>query len=94
MNRYEADYYQDVSSIKEILKRMNYHLSDIADALHKGNTTKAVELSGENTGLLTTKSILDSVKVITDDYDSKHPVEKLQGGKDIPLTITNEENKK
>ena len=35
MNRYDVDYYQDVSSIKEILKRMNYHLSDIADALKK-----------------------------------------------------------
>ena len=78
MNRYEADYYQDVSSIKEILKRMNYHLSDIADALHKSNTTKAVELSGERNKELTAKGILDVVKVITDDYGNPHPVDKLQ----------------
>ena len=81
MNRYEADYYQDVSSIKEILKRMNYHLSDIADALHKSNTTKAVELSDEiNTELRKkgAKEILNVVKVITDDYNNPHPVDKLQ----------------
>ena len=81
MNRYEADYYQDVSSIKEILKRMNYHLSDIADALHKSNTTKAVELSDEiNTELRRkgAKEILNVVKVITDDYNNPHPVDKLQ----------------
>jgi len=87
MNRYDVDYYQDVSSIKEILKRMNYHLSDIADALHKSNTTKAVELSGDRNPELSAKAILDVVKVITDDYASKPKV-------DIPLTITNKENKK
>ena len=73
MNRYEIDYYDDVSKIKETLKR-------IAEALEAGNVTKAKEISGENTGLLSAKAILDSVKVITDDYASK---------KDIPLTITN-----
>ena len=81
MNRYEADYYQDVSSIKEILKRMNYHLSDIADALHKSNTSKAVALSDEiNTELRKkgAKEILNVVKVITDDYGNPHPVDKLQ----------------
>ena len=83
MNRYEIDYYDDVSKIKETLKR-------IADALEAGNVTKAKEISGENTGLLSAKAILDSVKVITDDYASKHPVDKLQGAKIIPLTITNE----
>ena len=69
MNRYEIDYYDDVSKIKETLKR-------IAEALEAGNVTKAKEISGENTGLLTAKAILDSVKVITDDYASKR--------KDIP----------
>ena len=59
--------------------RTNELLERIAKALEKGNTTKAVELSGENTGLLNAKAILDSVKVITDDYASKHPVDKLQG---------------
>ena len=83
MIRYEIDYYDDVSKIKETLKR-------IADALEAGNVTKAKEISGENTGLLSAKAILDSVKVITDDYASKHPVDKLQGAKIIPLTITNE----
>ena len=111
MNRYEIDYYDDVSKIKETLKR-------IAEALEAGNVTKAKAISGENTGLLTVKAILDSVKVITDDYASKkdipptitndvpgfegtldalhniHPVDKLQGAKIIPLTITNEENEK
>ena len=75
MNRYDVDYYQDVSSIKEILKRMNYHLSDIADALHKSNTTKAVELSGDRNPELSAKVILDAVKVITDDYASKPKIE-------------------
>ena len=87
MNRYEIDYYDDVSKIKETLKR-------IAEALEAGNVTKAKAISGENTGLLSAKAILDSVKVITDDYASKHPVDKLQGAKIIPLTITNEENEK
>ena len=58
----------------ELLKR-------IADALEKGNTTKAVELSGERNKDLSSKAILDVVKNITDDYASKHPVDKLQ---DVP----------
>ena len=66
----------------ELLKR-------IADALEKGNTTKAVELSGQRNKDLSAKAILDVVKNITDDYASKHPVDKLQGN-DVPLTITNE----
>ena len=61
--------------------RTNELLERIAKALEVGNVTKAKEISGENTGELTAKSILDSVKVITDDYASK---------KDIPLTITND----
>ena len=70
--------------------RTNELLERIAKALEVGNVTKAKEISGENTGELTAKAILDSVKVVTDDYASKHPVDKLQGGKDIPLTITND----
>ena len=70
--------------------RTNELLERIAKALEVGNVTKAKEISGENTRELTAKAILDSVKVITDDYASKHPVDKLQGGKDIPLTITND----
>jgi len=69
--------------------RTNELLERIAKALEKGNVTKAKELSNENTGLLSAKAILDSVKTITDDYASKHPVDKLQGN-DIPLTITND----
>ena len=65
----------------ELLKR-------IAVAIEKGNTTKAVELSGDRNSELTAKGILDVVGKITDDYASKHPVDKLQGN-DIPLTITN-----
>ena len=55
--------------------------SDIADALHKSNTTKAVELSDERNRELRkkgAKDILDVVKVITDDYNNPHPVDKLQ----------------
>jgi len=74
MNRYEIDYYDDVSKIKETLNR-------IANALEKSNVTKAVELSGERNKELTAKGILDVVKVITDDYASKHPVDKLQNKK-------------
>ena len=51
--------------------RTNELLERIAKALEVGNVTKAKEISGENTGELTAKSILDSVKVITDDYASK-----------------------
>jgi len=62
----------------------NELLRRIAVALEKGNVTKAKKLP------FTSKDFLDAVKVCTDDYASKHPVEKLQGGKDIPLTITND----
>jgi len=75
MNRYEADFYQDVSTMKEIMKRMNCHLSDIADALYKGNATKAIELSDDINPELITKSILDAVKVCTDDYTNKPKIE-------------------
>ena len=64
--------------------RTNELLERIAVALEKGNVTKAKKLP------FTSKDFLDAVKVCTDDYASKHPVEKLQGGKDIPLTITND----
>ena len=53
----------------ELLKR-------IAVALEKGNVTKAVELSGQRNTELSANGVLDAVKVITDDYASKH--------KDIP----------
>ena len=49
----------------ELLKR-------IAVALEKGNTTK------EEWKPDTAKGVLDVVKKITDDYASKHPVDKLQ----------------
>ena len=64
--------------------RTNELLERIAKALEVGNITKAKEISGENTGELTAKAILDSVKVITDDYGNPHPVDKLQGSNEIP----------
>jgi len=82
MTRNEQQMYYDVSSIAKSLEK-------IANTLEKSNVTKALELSGERNKLFTAEGILDSVKVITDDYASKHPVDKLQGN-DIPLTITND----
>ena len=61
--------------------RTNELLERIAVALEKGNTTKAVELSGERNKELSAKSILDVVEKITDNYASQHPVDKLQGDK-------------
>jgi hypothetical protein len=52
----------------ELLKR-------IAVALEKGNTTKAVELSGDRNSELTAKGILDVVGKITDDYASNKKIQ-------------------
>ena len=56
--------------------KQNKLLLRIAVALEKGNTVKAVELSGERNKELSAKGILDVVGKITDDYASKQ--------KDIP----------
>ena len=61
--------------------RTNELLERIAKALEKKKVKKeASKIS---------KEVLDAVKTITDDYASKHPVDKLQGN-DVPLTITND----
>ena len=51
MNRYEIDYYDDVSKIKETLKR-------IAKALEAGNVTKAKEILDENTDFPAPRQVL------------------------------------
>ena len=47
MTRYEQEFYQDVKRI--------------AIALEKANQIKVLELSGENTGILTVKGVKDKV---------------------------------
>ena len=64
MNRYEIDYYQDIAKQTQYLKR-------IAVALEKIVTQDALVASKENTSILTTEEILDTVKIITDDYANK-----------------------
>ena len=62
----------------ELLKR-------IAVALEKGNTTK------EEWKPDTAKGVLDVVKKITDDYASKHPVDKLQDKYDYDNKINHQD---
>ena len=67
----------------ELLKR-------IAIALEKSNVTKAVELSGQRNKELSAKGILDSVKVITDDYASKQKdIPGFEGTLDALENLTN-----